>query len=368
MNELIKSLYYDPKRGLTSLYKLYKKVHAEDSSIKLKDVRDFLQKQSTYQINHQDVKPQEYQSIYSPYPRYNYQLDLIIYDRYEIDKYKYILGVIDTHSRYAQCRALTNRENPTILSNLKDIFDVMGKPERINCDNEFNTSVFNKFWKENGISVYYSDPNEINKNAIIERFNRTIITLLQKFRTATDGKRKWYKYLPDLVDNYNHTYHRTIHETPADVFEGKKKSRQVFNVTLLGKAWQKFDVGTKVRLKTQKKVFDKGSEIGYSKDVYTIHRLDGRRYILQDSKGNILPQRRKHYELKRATEIQTYEPSLDVSDKVVQSGKTTSQQTQRKVKRELTRLKKTYTTATRPEVVGPQRQRKTKKDSDFVFV
>jgi hypothetical protein len=40
----------------------------------------------------------------------------MIYDRYE-----YILVVVDIYSRYADARPLTNRENKTIMENLKDI-------------------------------------------------------------------------------------------------------------------------------------------------------------------------------------------------------------------------------------------------------
>ena len=45
----------------------------------------------------------------------------MIYDRYEYNSYKYILVVVDIHSRYADARALTNRKNTNIMSNLKDI-------------------------------------------------------------------------------------------------------------------------------------------------------------------------------------------------------------------------------------------------------
>ncbi len=42
--------------------------------------------------------------------RDNYQMDIIVYNRYEYHKYKYILVVIDIYSRFAQARAMTNRK------------------------------------------------------------------------------------------------------------------------------------------------------------------------------------------------------------------------------------------------------------------
>ena len=59
----------------------------------------------------------------------------------------------------------------------------------------------------------------------MERWNGTIARLLQKYRIAT-GNYDWPSYLDDIVYNYNHTYHSTIKEIPADVFDGLVKSQQ----------------------------------------------------------------------------------------------------------------------------------------------
>ena len=55
-------------------------------------------------------------------------MDIMIYDRYEFRKYKYILVIIDIHSRYVKARAMTNRENQTIIKNIDEILNEMGKP------------------------------------------------------------------------------------------------------------------------------------------------------------------------------------------------------------------------------------------------
>ena len=191
MNQ-VKELFYDPEQGFVSLSKLWKKVKAQDIPVKYKDVKTFYESQSTNQINKQTKKPKVFRTILADGPRKNYQMDIIIYDRYEINKYKYILCVIDVYSRYAVSKAMTNRENDTILKNMKEIFDEMGgSPENINCDNEFNTSKIIEYFKDKKIIPHFSEPNEINKNAIVERFNRTITGLIQKYRVAT-GDKKWY--------------------------------------------------------------------------------------------------------------------------------------------------------------------------------
>ena len=367
MEEIIKTLYYNPKVGFSSLNKFYQKCKEADNRITLKQVREFLQKQKTYQVNKQDKKPKYYTSIYAPYPLYNCQVDILVYDKYEVDKYKYILCLVDTYSRYAVCKALTNRYNTTIVKTLTDMFKDIGVPERINCDNEFNTSQINSLWKKDNIQVYFSDPNEPFKNAIVERFNRTLRTLLQKFRTANNGKLKWYKYLDDLVYNYNHTLHSTIKETPYDVFTKNKKSRQIINVI----ESRPFEIGDKVRIKWSKEVFDKGSEIGYSDEVYVIHKKYGDRYILMDDKGVVLKRRYKPYELKRVSDIQTFDylshiVSRETHGDVYEGEKELTKQQSRNLSkiRALNELK-THTTATHPEIIGEKRTRKKKQLEDY---
>ena len=62
---------------------------------------------------------------------------------------------------------------------------------------------------------YY--PDEPHKNAIIERVHRTIARLLQLFRLGSK-RFDWYNFLPDVVNNYNTTYHRTTKHTPTEIF------------------------------------------------------------------------------------------------------------------------------------------------------
>ena len=88
-----------------------------------------------------------------------------MYDRFEYHKYKYIRCVVDVHSRYASCRAMTNRRNETILDEIKSIFGEMVIPKAINADNEFNKSTLNTYFNQNDIVCYFSQPDEVNKNS-----------------------------------------------------------------------------------------------------------------------------------------------------------------------------------------------------------
>jgi len=263
-NEQLKKLYYDPKIGLVDAYKLYLKARDKNINITYKQVQEFLNQQHVHQISKQNYRPKYFSSIVADKIRDEYQIDIMIYDRYEFHNYKYILCVIDIYSRYCCARAMSNRETTTILLNIKDIFKIMGKPKLLSGDNEFNTKIINNYLSDNNISANYSDPNEIQKNSIVERFNKTLAGYIKKLREGLKIY-DWPKYLQSLMDNYNNSYHRTIKNTPFNVFFEKGKNNQDIIIVP-----RRFNINDKVRIKFKKKAFDKGDILYYSKESYNI--------------------------------------------------------------------------------------------------
>lgn len=272
--ELLKQLFYSPFNGLVNENQLAQKAKAQHIDVSRKQIHDFYINQEVNQLMKPNRKPKEFTSIMGYYPHHTYQMDILIYDRYELHNYKYILVIIDVYSRYMMAVPLTNRKNSTIMDKIKQIFEKMGLPEEINCDNEFNTKVFNNYCEENNIDVRYSDPNEVNKNAIVERVNGTIATKLQKIRITT-GRKDWYKYLDMAIQNYNETVHSTTKQKPIDIFKGTQDNNQEIKFVE-----PEYKEGDKVRILTKKKVFDKGDIIKASKEIYIIENIKGQRYKL----------------------------------------------------------------------------------------
>ena len=229
--------------------------------------------------------------------------------------------IINVYSRYVQAVALTNRRGETILEAVKKIFGTMGTPKNLNADNEFNTKDFNDLMAKDGVHLWFSDPDEINKNAIVERFNRTLAALLQRVRVGT-GSYDWAKYLPDVIENYNNSYHSTIYGKPIDVFKGTIKNLQTeVHLTPV------FQVGDNVRTKLRKGVFAKGDELTYSKTVYAITALKGARFELKNLTTNeVLKTLYKSYEISKVGEVQHLEKAPEVvsqetEHKVIQANK-----------------------------------------------
>ena len=95
----------------------------------------------------------------------------------------------------------------------------MGKCRNLNVDlgSEFIAERFKKYCADNYIKIWYSDPEQSNKNSIIERFHRTLRNMLLKY-TVANGK-PYIDDLDKLIENYNTSYHRTIQQEPKDIFK-----------------------------------------------------------------------------------------------------------------------------------------------------
>ena len=317
----VKKLFKDPKFALLSKDKLKKKLEEENKALKTKDIDDFYDKLEINQLT-KIQKKKVFNSVFAYYPGGTYQIDIIVYNKYEIHKYKYILVVIDVYSRYVQVRALTNRENPNIIKNIISIFETIGYPFRIQCDNEFKTKEFIDLMSKYNIKLSFSDPHEINKNAIVERANRTIRDLLKKYRLLYNDY-NWPKYIDNLIDIYNNTYHKTIADIPYNIWNNLNYNQQ----TIIQKPVE-YKIGDMVRIVKVKELFGKADEIIHSKDVYKAMKVN-KNNITLDNGYNYKP-----YELIKVNDI-IY---LDNNDDKKEELENQIFQKEQKIKRELNKI------------------------------
>jgi hypothetical protein len=289
----------DPNYGLTAdLNKLQQMIKEKLEKVVEKDeIKKIRNNQEWYQLTQEKKRPKNYNTIYVPFPRMLYFMDVIIYNRYEINNYKYILNVIDTNSRYVESRALTNqilthnakaktKKNFTLLDTIIDIMETMGYPQELKCDNQFISKEFIELMAAHNVKVIYSDPNDIIKNSLVERFNRTVANLLQNIRISNASNSNsplfhWYKYLSVVIKKYNNTIHSRIKQKPKDIWEGRALNEQKIK-----RVESQFKVDDLVRIKTIKKVFDKGDALKTSKQIYKIEQQVNKRYKLKNLKTN----------------------------------------------------------------------------------
>lgn len=187
------------------------------------------------------------------------------------DGYRFILTVIDVFSKKAYAQPLKDKRASSLVQALKNVFDQTSIPVQFlqtDRGSEFLNHEVQAYLKEKNIKHYSSFNDEI-KSAVIERWNRTLKTRMFRYFTHKNTN-KWIDVLQDLVEAYNHTYHRSIKMSPADVNDANAElvAQRLYPIKPTPK-W-KFNVGDSVRISREKQIFRKGYLPGWSEEIFTI--------------------------------------------------------------------------------------------------
>ena len=146
---------------------------------------------------------------------------------------------------------------------------------------EFYKNVFKKWLKDNDISMY-STYNE-GKSVLAERFIRILKNKIYKHTTA-NSKNIYFDILDDIVDKYNHTYHKTIKMKPVEV---GYNSFAEYNEESNEKD-PKFKVGYHVQMSKFKNVFAKGYTPNWSEEIFIVKNIKNTvpwTYVISDLNG-----------------------------------------------------------------------------------
>ena len=129
MNEeaKVKKLFHNPKFGLLYMPKLWQRMKQQGIKVSYNDMKIIIEQEETYQIHKQVKNPKEFSNVEAYHPFQCTQADIMVYDRFQLHKYKYVLGVIDVYSRFVSCRSLTNMRVSTILDAFHSIFKEFGQ-------------------------------------------------------------------------------------------------------------------------------------------------------------------------------------------------------------------------------------------------
>jgi transposase-like protein len=172
INKVISKYYYDPRKGLTSVDKLYRKLKKDDIDVSRKQIKEFIDKQSTAQIH-----KEERIKVNSFIPRHKdheMQIDLIYLEDSRLNKNKkYALTAINTFTKQLAIETLTKRDNTNVINAIHKVLTKLDiKPKMIYSDlgSEFTSKQFKELMKSLDIEHVTS-----NKHAnMIERVQRTL--------------------------------------------------------------------------------------------------------------------------------------------------------------------------------------------------
>lgn len=303
--DLMKQIYYDPFKGLSSAMALYNRVKAQ--KITLGEVKTWLKKQETNQIFQPTDKSK---TIYAPIIGQNgdYQADLMFLSQYKTKNsgYHIILNFMELTSRKAFSYKLKKKTGDEIVDAFGKFIQDSGNCKKITVDNgsEFISKKWKDKAKEKDIEMVYVDAGDKTKVGKIERFNKTlrnkIMTYCKAFKTLT-----WQDKLDDLVANYNSSIHSSTGYKPdevtipiADAIRKKEENRMFKAMDFV----RQFKAGDKVRVKKFKGTFQKGTD-RWSSGIYTIESVEKLSLTVKNPKGKII-ERVKPYNVKLVGDVQ----------------------------------------------------------------
>ena len=141
------------------------------------------------------------------------------------------------------------------------------------------------------------------KASSAERVNKTIKDKIWKYFTETRRKR-WIDVLPELVDNYNKTYHRMIKRSPNEVtWKNRKEVFKTMFPKIKSVVKCRLREGDQVRIALNKDIFEKGFTVNWSDEIYTVISAFQKNgvcwYRLKDSRGQIYPKAKYFYQLNK---------------------------------------------------------------------
>jgi transposase InsO family protein len=198
----------------------------------------------------------------------------------ENDGYTYILMIIDVFTRWAAARPLKNKSGATVLAAIKDVIRESGRqPQLMWVDEgkEFLNKEIKSWRKDNNIELYHTYGR--GKSVIVERLNRTIKTMMWRTLTA-ENSHYWVDLLPKLITQYNDTKHSTIKTTPNEASQHPELAAKVWmkmRSEQKPKGEPKFALKDVVRISRVKGTFEKGYDVNWSRQTFTIEKIDNTR-------------------------------------------------------------------------------------------
>ncbi|TPX53505.1 DNA-directed DNA polymerase [Powellomyces hirtus] len=244
-------------KGLLSVDKLYQRLKGK--GITKKDISTFIKDQEVAQVHKRLPKP-TYLHIVANHINHIWQTDLCDMSKYAKSNkgYTFLLCIVDVYSRYAYVFPLKTKSKLAVAKCFEQLF-AQRKPLNITSD----------------------QVGDHTKMGLVERFNRTLKSLIARYMTAFRTK-NYIDALPDLVMNYNTSFHTTLGKAPAEVKDGRSCA----------------DI-------KDADIFTKGYVAKWSTSVYQIVNVDGFKFIVAGANGVDLKRRFRHYELQKVNKAVT---------------------------------------------------------------
>ena len=263
-------------------------------------VEKWLRTQDSYTL-HRQVRPVKRDKIQVSGIDDQWQADLVGMLAWgkENQGHRYLLTCIDVFSKFAWAIPIKSKNAPDVVRALKAILKGKRKPRCLQTDkgSEFLNQSVQAFLRRKNIHFFTSQNSKI-KCGVVERFNKTLKNKMWKYFTFVK-KKQYLKVLPKLISSYNHTPHRSIGCTPAQVTRKNEEKiwLKLYGTPLTKYNVPKFQVGDTVRKVLQKhnprsNLPLRGYMPRWSEQVFVVHNIQPNshpvRYVIRDHTGHVL--------------------------------------------------------------------------------
>jgi len=298
LDDKLADIYYDPAStgSFGGAERLYHAARAKGLNVTRSKVKRYLSNQQAYSLHKPVRRHISRNKTFVQRIDQQWQMDLADMQALASDNggMHYILTCIDVFSKFAWAIPVHDKSGPTLVKALKLLFKLASprRPERVQTDKGtefFNKNVSKFFASEN---VHHFASNSDQKAAIIERFNRTLKSRLWTFFTA-NNTRTYTSILPEIIESYNSTYHRSIKMAPKAVNQNNSSAvwQNLYGrAGISGRTQPSKQVGDKtlVRISKWKSTFDKGYLPNWTREHFIVtkqYRQPRRVYKLEDKSG-----------------------------------------------------------------------------------
>jgi transposase InsO family protein len=132
-----------------------------------------------------------------------------------------ILILVDHFTKWAEALPIRNHTAETVARVLLDhIFSRFDMPVRCLSDQraEFESVLFTQLCQLMGINKLRTTPYKPSTNAVVERFHRTLNSMLAK--VVSDNQRDWCEHLPSVMAAYRASAHESTQFSPNRLMFG----------------------------------------------------------------------------------------------------------------------------------------------------
>ena len=156
-----------------------------------------------------------------PWPWPSHPWSRVHADFAEPEKGKYVLVVVDSHSKWIEAEVMYSTATAPTIARLRAMFARWGLPDMLCTDNgtTFTSAEFQQFLRNNGIAHRTIDPRHSQGNGLAERAVKEVKLALQR-ESAKGGP--WDLRLSTWLMRQRTTPHSTTLVTPAELMTGRK--------------------------------------------------------------------------------------------------------------------------------------------------